>query len=351
MRIKIHIPLLLSVLSIFSFRTTLSSSDPIPIKVVVVTLYEIGEHKGDVPGEYQFWVEREHLEKIHDFPFGPHDLRTNDRGLMGICTGPGVTNSAMVITALGMDSRFDLRKSYWIISGIAGVDPADGSIGSAAWANWVIEGDLSKGIDYREAPEDWPYGIFPTNSKRPNQIGQGFSYKNMAFQLNPSLVNWAYELSKTVKLMDHPEVVEFRKLYKGIPNAQKPPFVMKGDSLGSNTYWHGTILNKWANDWTRLYTNGKGNFVMTNMEDNGIVRALHRLTKVGKVDFERVLVLRSGSNYSAQPPDETAEWSLTAPYPAKGITAKESCYRVARPVVHALIEGWEDYKETTPGHE
>ncbi len=87
---------------------------------------------------------------------------------------------------------------------------------------------------------------------------------------------------------------------------------------------------------------------MTNMEDNGIVRALHRLAKIGKVDFNRVLFLRSGSNYSAQPPGETAAWSLTAPYPAKGITAKESCYRVARPVVHALIDGWDDYQETIP---
>ena len=351
MRIKIRLLFPFLILSIFAFPAVLSGSGPIPIKVVVVALYEIGDYKGDAPGEYQFWVEREHLNKVYSFSFGPHDLRTNDQGLMGVCTGPGVTNSAMVITALGMDSRFDLRKSYWIVSGIAGVDPADGSIGSAAWANWVIEGDLCKAIDSREAPEDWPYGIFPTNSKRPNQTGQGFTYNDMAFRLNSSLVDWAYELSKDVELMDHPEVAEFRKLYTGVPNAQKPPFVMKGESMGSSTYWHGTILNQWANDWTHLYTNGEGNFVMTNMEDNGIVRALHRLAKIGKVDFNRVLVLRSGSNYSAQPPGETAEWSLTAPYPAKGITAKESCYRVARPVVHALIEGWENYRETTPSSE
>ncbi len=111
-----------------------SGAGPIPVKVVVVALYEIGDYTGDAPGEYQFWVEREHLDKVYPFPFGAHDLRMNEKSLMGVCTGPGVTNSAMVITALGLDSRFDLRKSYWIISGIAGVDPADGSIGSAAWA-------------------------------------------------------------------------------------------------------------------------------------------------------------------------------------------------------------------------
>ena len=327
----------------------LTASGPIPVKVVVVAMYEIGDYTGDAPGEYQFWIEREELNRIYTFPFGSHDLRMNDSGVMGFCTGPGVTNAAMVATALGLDSRFDLRNTYWIVSGIAGVDPADGSVGSAAWADWVVEGDLSKAIDSREMPDDWPYGIMPTNSKRPNQLGDGFTYNHMAFRLNSTLVDWAYELTKDVELMEHPETAEFRKLYTGMPNASRPPFVLRGDSLGSNTYWHGGILNRWANDWSKLHTDGQANFVMTNMEDNGTLRALHRLDKIGKVDIDRVLVLRTASNYSAQPPGETADWSLTAPYPARGLTAKEACYRVAAPVVHALVAGWEEYRETSPG--
>ena len=335
--------------ALMALSSGLAASGPIPVKVVVVAMYEIGDYTGDAPGEYQFWIEREELNRIYTFPFGPHDLRMNDSGVMGFCTGPGVTNAAMVATALGLDSRFDLRNTYWIVSGIAGVDPADGSVGSAAWADWVVEGDLSKAIDSREMPDDWPYGIMPTNSKRPNQLGDGFTYNHMAFRLNSTLVDWAYELTKDVELMEHPETAEFRKLYTGMPNASRPPFVLRGDSLGSNTYWHGGILNRWANDWSKLHTDGQANFVMTNMEDNGTLRALHRLDKIGKVDIDRVLVLRTASNYSAQPPGETADWSLTAPYPARGLTAKEACYRVAAPVVHALVAGWEEYRETIPG--
>lgn len=327
----------------------LAASGPIPVKVVVVAMYELGDYTGDEPGEYQFWVEREQLNRIYTFPFGPHDLRMNDSGLMGLCTGPGVTNAAMVVTALGLDSRFDLQNAYWIISGIAGVDPADGSVGSAAWADWVVEGDLSKTIDSREVPDDWPYGIMPTNGKHPNQLGDGFTYTHMAFRLNSTLVDWAYKLTKDIELMEHPETAEFRKLYKGMPNASRAPFVLRGDSLGSNTYWHGNILTQWANDWSKLYTDGQANFVMTNMEDNGTLRALHRLDKIGKADIDRVLVLRTASNYSAQPPGETADWSLTAPYPAQGLTAKEACYQVAAPVAHALIAGWEDYRDAIPG--
>ena len=38
------------------------------------------------------------------------------------------------IMALGLDPRFDFRNAYWLVAGIAGVDPADASLGSAAWA-------------------------------------------------------------------------------------------------------------------------------------------------------------------------------------------------------------------------
>jgi purine nucleoside permease len=38
-----------------------------------------------------------------------------------------------------------------------------------------------------------------------------------------------------------------------------PPFVLKGDNLGSSTYWHGKIMTQWANDWVKMWTGGKGN--------------------------------------------------------------------------------------------
>jgi len=47
------------------------------------------------------------------------------------------------------------------------VDPEDASIGSAAWAEYVVDGDLAHEIDAREMPPDWPTGRFPLDSKRP----------------------------------------------------------------------------------------------------------------------------------------------------------------------------------------
>jgi purine nucleoside permease len=36
----------------------------IPVKVVVISLFEPGADQGDTPGEYQYWVEREHLDHL-----------------------------------------------------------------------------------------------------------------------------------------------------------------------------------------------------------------------------------------------------------------------------------------------
>ncbi|MCC5025386.1 MAG: hypothetical protein J6386_22560 [Candidatus Synoicihabitans palmerolidicus] len=38
--------------------------------------------------------------------------------------------------------------------------------------------------------------------------------------------------------------------------------------MGSSTYWHGALLNNWANDWMKLHAEGKPNLIMSNMEDN-----------------------------------------------------------------------------------
>lgn len=130
---------------------TAHAEHPIPVKVVVVTMFERGADTGDEPGEFQYWVEREKLDRIYRFPQGYRDLRMNRQGVLGIVTGVGTAKAAASIMALGSDPRFDLRKAYWMVAGISGIDPADGSLGSAAWAEWVVDGDLAHEIPMRES--------------------------------------------------------------------------------------------------------------------------------------------------------------------------------------------------------
>ena len=50
---------------------------PLPVKVVIVTMFEIGEDEGDRAGEFQLWKERQGLNGQIAFPHSHHDLFYN----------------------------------------------------------------------------------------------------------------------------------------------------------------------------------------------------------------------------------------------------------------------------------
>ena len=138
------------------------------MKVVVVTMFEVGDDTGDQPGELQYWVERDHLDRIYPLPAAYHAVRMNDSGEMAVLTGQGTANAAATIMALGLDPRFDLqpclldrRRHRRSVARTASRS------GSAAWARWVVDGDLGYEIDAREIPPDWTTGYLPLRKKVP----------------------------------------------------------------------------------------------------------------------------------------------------------------------------------------
>lgn len=321
-------------------------------KVVVVTMFEPGADTGDRPGEFQLWVEREQLTRVLPFPQGYRDLRTNaDGSVLGVVTGVGTAKSAATIMAVGLDPRFDLRRSYWLVAGIAGGDPQDVSLGSAVWAEWVVDGDLSHEIDAREMPAGWTTGYLPLRKKRPYELPVDRS-EGEAYRLVPSLVEWAYQLTKDVALADTEPMRRRRALYAGYPQAQRPPVVMKGDNLAAMTYWHGKLLNAWANDWVKYFSDGQGNYVTTAMEDTGTLQALTFLDRAQRADVRRALVLRTVSNFDMQWPGGDAAESLSGEKLGAGYSAYlpslEAAHAVGSRVVRELVANWQRYEERLP---
>lgn len=323
----------------------------IPVKVVVVTLFEIGEDTGDKPGEFQFWVEREHLNGRHPVAGAWRPVREGDHGVIAICTGMGNIRSAASITALGLDSRYDLSRAYWLVAGIAGVDPADGTLGCGAWAEHVVDGDLGHEIDAREIPPGWEDGFVPLGTASPEAPVAADRREQVHYPLNRGLARWAFELTRDTPLVEDDAMRRNRVRYVGFPNAQRSPFVMIGDNLAGSTFWHGNRMNAWANRWVRYWTEGKGNYVTTAMEDSGTLQALTWLARDGRVDRNRILVLRTASNFDMPPPGMSAADSLAeengGTYSAF-IPSLETAYRVGSRVVHEIVSGWDKYRETIP---
>lgn len=323
---------------------------PVEIKVVVVTMFERGADTGDQPGELQYWVEREQLDRTAAFT-GWRDLRLNADGVLALCTGIGTAKAAASVMALGLDPRFDLRHAYWVVAGIAGIDPADGPTGSAVWADWVVDGDLAHEIDAREIPDDWSTGYIPLRKTTPYELPRREPDEGEAYRLEPSLVQWAFRLTRDVALADTPEMREQRDRYASHPAARTAPRVLTGSTLSSGTFWHGRRMNEWANAWVRYHTNGAGNYVTTAMEDTGTMQALTFLDGAGRVDKRRVLVLRTASNFDQQRDGITAPASLAetriGSYVAY-LPALDAAHRVGSVVVRHLVRGWKDYRDTPP---
>ena len=323
-------------------------ADPMPVKVAVVVTFEVGADTGDTPGEFQFWAEREKWPIKITVPGLDHPVLTDGQGTIGVVAG--TTDRAQIqIMALVLSGMFDFTKTYWICNGISGGDPAVASIGSAAWSRYVIDGDVAYEIDSKEADASWPYAIIPIGSTVPNQKPKPEAWEpdKMVYELNPGLVAWAFALTKDTVIPDNARMAAYRALYVGYPNAQKPPFVLLGDSLGTSRYWHGKTMTQWARDWDKLWTDGKGTFAMADMEDQGYANAFNRLTKMGKMDFQRVLFLRTASNYCMPAPQMDVNKSMHEEYDGY-LPSLEAAYRVGSRVLHELAGNWDKYRDTIP---
>jgi len=171
------------------------------------------------------------------------------------------------------------------------------------------------------------------------------------YALNVPLVDWAFRLTRNVPLADSDEIRAARARFKGFVNAQKPPFVAEGDAMSGSTFWHGARMDEWANAWTRYYTGGTGNFMVTAMEDTGTLQALTFLAQAGRVDFQRVMVLRTVSNFDQQPPGTSAKQSLqdfAAGRFSAYLPSLEAAERVGDKVVRDIVEHWNERKAAIP---
>ncbi len=322
-----------------------AAAAPIPVKVVVLTAFEVGADTGDAPGEFQAWAERYPLPRTIKVSGIEHPVRLSRDGVMGVVLGEfGRARGSMA--ALVANPAFDFSKTYWIMAGIAGVDPRTGSIGSAAWADWVVDGDPLYEIDDREIPVDWPWGLYAFGARRPSVKGRADDFSGMAWRLDPGLVQWAYGLTRSMALSDNAQLAAARARYPSEPAAQVPPHVVIGTALASARFWHGVRRTEWARDWVKTWTDGQGAFVMTDGEDQAVLDVLTLNGREGRVDARRILVLRTGSNYSREGDGEGPIGEFA---PGGSAAAFEAAWQVGAPVVRALVTGWDHYSTTLPG--
>ncbi len=294
-------------LAVFASKSFGASPQKTNAKIVVKTLIvTFFQHERDA------LATQLSLNKEIKFPQGYMPILTDGNGTFLLTTGVGNSMAASSFMALGMDSRFDFSKAYIILSGIAGGDPEKISLGSVVIQDYIVSGDLKYYIDEREKPSKWGHGYFPIGKSVPYQkpVIEGGKY-NTHYKLNSKLVKWAYSTVKDVQLTKESQKLLARKnLFKQYPNAQKKPMVAIGSGLDTETFWHGKKMNDWAVKWVDYYTKGDGKFTTSAMEGVGIMQSATFLHKAKILNKNRIISLRSISNFTQQSEDQTAYESL-----------------------------------------
>jgi purine nucleoside permease len=324
-----------------------TAAAPRPVKVVIVSMFG---------PEAEPWIKPMALNQVMHVPglsggqgssgaeFQPKML-CNSEDVCLLMTGMGHTNAAASTLALTLDPQFDLRKTYFLIAGIAGIDPAQGTIGSAAWARYLVDFGIAHEIDAREMPKGWPVGYFGIFTKGPGKKPK-FDYRTEAFQLDEPLLQKVLALTRDAKLEDSDKARAYRAHYKSAP-ANAPPRVIQCDTLAGDTWWHGKILGEHARAWTRTLTDGKGVYCTTQQEDNATFNALARAADAGKVELRRLAVLRTGVNFDRPYPGQSAYASLTADS-GGFLPATNNLYHVGGIVVRDIVSHWAQWRDGVP---
>jgi purine nucleoside permease len=315
---------------------------PLAVKVMVVNLFGL---------EAKPWLDALQPTETIPVPGLAADYPAVHCSAEAVCemtTGMGHANAAASLMAVLYSGLFDLERTYFVIGGIAGLDPIRGTIGSAAWARYVVDSGIAHEIDARELPPGWTDGYFGVMTDSPDAIPK-FEYHTEVYRLDEALLQKALSLSREAQLEDSPDVQAYRRHYPHAP-ANAPPQVIQCDTLSGDTWWTGDRLGEHARHWTKLLTGGAGVYCTTQQEDNALMEALTRGARSGLVDLKRVALVRSGSDFDRPYPGQGALPALRTQLalPGAGRIAADNVERAAMPLVVDIASHWDHWRDGVP---
>lgn len=82
--------------------------------------------------------------------------------------------------------------------------------------------------------------------------------------------------------------------------------------MQSDVYFAGTLLAEAFGNYTELVTKGRGTYCTTAQEDNATLEAMVRAHKAGLVDYSRIIVLRTASDFDRASPCAFRNFSTLA---------------------------------------
>ncbi|KIK70001.1 hypothetical protein GYMLUDRAFT_53124 [Collybiopsis luxurians FD-317 M1] len=299
-------------------------------------------------GEGAVWKDATEFQLVQNIsvpglsPLFPNATCTADGSICQLVTGEAEINAASTITSLIQSRTFDLTKTYFLIAGVAGINPKVSTIGSVTFARYAVQVALQYEFDARERPIGSPTGYIPQGATKPDQYPT-IIYGTEVFELNANLRDIAVQFAQKVKLNDSALAQQTRARYASsliYKPATLPPSVVKCDTATSDNFWTGSILGIRFEHTTTLFTNQSGIYCTTQQEDNGTLGALLRGNLAGLVEFSRVIHMRTASDFDRPYLGQSAAANLFSGLP--GLDPALQNIRLAGvPIILGIVEGWD----------
>jgi purine nucleoside permease len=308
-------------------------TSPMKVKVFVAAMFEIGNNSGDKAGEFQHWYQQYFTQSQPMAVRGAaNPVYCNDQGVCGAVLGMGKVASSSSMQAILLNAQFDFSEAYFVLSGVAGTPPSQGTIGDVSWGTWVVDYDLG----HRWHPNESKQGTPVFMPRR--------GYEDIRkYQLNSVLAKWCMVLSANTTLKDSDEAKAYRMRYPQ-NNARRSPKVLSGTHMTGDTFFHGPGLSREAQYIATLY--GAHDYVSTEMEAAAIVQVIDRMYGIS-----RVMSLRGSVNFDQGHPNETTLDHLDpAPGETTGGFAEtvQNIVLVGAPVVNHIVKHWDEWQKGAP---
>lgn len=230
-----------------------------------------------------------------------------------------------------------------MIGGIGGIKPSRGTLSDVTFARYAIQVALQYEIDYRDIQSNYSTGYVPQGSTAPSEYPQQI-YGTEVFELNTALRSKVVALAQKAKLNDSATAVAYRAQYNQTA-ALAAPSVRECDAATSDVYYYGPHLSDAFDNATTLFTNGSGVYCTTAQEDNATLEALTRAAYARLVDFSRIILMRTASDFESPPPGQSAITNLFFTDQGGFEPAVMNIYLAGKEVIAGIVGNWAEYKD------
>ena len=248
---------------------SIGAGAPLPVKVLILPKFEIGEMAGDFPGEARYYYEA-YLAgaEVYDVPHGAPGAKLYYKDGVALCVlGMGKVNAALTTMAVLSDTRFDYSQAYILSTGCAGSATETTVMGDVFLITAAVDYDLGHHADGRDLAD--PEGI--------SWFHDVDSDDAAVVILNQELAERAYALVKDVPVetTDRTRNDMFRA-FGGAAWAVRDPLVLTGTTVTGDNYWKGSHGHANALRMVETYA-CPDPYVTTEMEDVAVAQAVRRM--------------------------------------------------------------------------